>query len=359
MAVHVVVKSASDLPKLDVFSKIDPYCDLTFHEEKSTTKTISNDQSPEWNETFKWTLEVVPGSDEAVKVDIVDFETLGKSRPVAKGVIPLATALEQGSDSQEVSLTSPEGEALESKLFVDVKYRVPVSEALKKELDEAKNNGDLEEQLKKLRAQAAENERELTAQLQSVTSELDGLKSSLAQKMVALAQTKAQLEAGAKNEEALTEKVESLTSEVGALKSTVEQKEAELSQCKEENKSIKAKLSGAEAEIKQLEVADQELKVQNQSLNKEVAELTQKVKGLELDIENKNSQSQPSDDDDALKAQNESLKEEIANLKQEVEDLREQATQSTSGGSQEQKPATGEQEQQKDASSEGGWCNIL
>ena len=251
MAVHVVVKSASKLPKLDRFSKVDPYCDLTFHEEKSTTKTISNDQSPEWNETFKWTLEVVPGSDEAVEVEIMDHETLGKNRPIVKGVIPLATALEQGSDSQEVSLTSPEGDALESKLFVDVKYRVPVSESLKKDLNEAKKKiEELEELLKKLKAEAAEKEQELTAQIESLTSELE------------------------------------------ALKSTVDQKETELSQSKEENESLKAKLSEAETKIRQLggdsagpsvstDDPDKELKAQNQSLKEEVTALKRQVAELQ------------------------------------------------------------------------------
>ena len=163
MSLRVVVKSATDLPKLDRFSKVDAYCELTFNDERRTTKVINNDQSPEWNETFKWTLEVAPESTEVIEVDVLDHETLGKNRAMAKGTVPLASVLEQGSTSLDVALTSPEGEPLESKLHVDLTYRVPLSEALKGEVNIAKTRvEELEELLRNLKATAAEKEGELS-----------------------------------------------------------------------------------------------------------------------------------------------------------------------------------------------------
>ena len=104
---------------------------MTFHGEKRT----SNDQSPEWNEAFKWTLEVTPESTEVVKVDVVDHKTL---HVLAKGTVPLASVLEQGSTSLDVALTSPEGEPLQAKMRVDMHYRAPLCEALKGEVSAAK-----------------------------------------------------------------------------------------------------------------------------------------------------------------------------------------------------------------------------
>ena len=137
MSLRVFVKSATDLPKLDRFSNSDPYCELTFNDERRTTKVINNDQSPDWNEAFKWTLEVVPESTEVIKVDVLNRETLEKSRALAKGTVPLASVLEQGSTSLDVALTSPEGEPLEAKLHVDLNFRFSLSEALKEEVSTA------------------------------------------------------------------------------------------------------------------------------------------------------------------------------------------------------------------------------
>ena len=144
---------------------------------------ISNDQNPEWNEAFKWTLEVVPESTEVIEVDVLDHETLGKSNAMAKGTVPLACVLEQGTASLDVALTSPEGEPLESKLHVDLKYTVPLSEALKGEVSAAKARiEELEELLRNLKATAAENEGELKGRNEHLRAEISELNTTVARK---------------------------------------------------------------------------------------------------------------------------------------------------------------------------------
>ena len=183
MSLRVVVKSATDLPKLDRFSKSDPFCELTFNDERRTTKVISNDQNPEWNEAFKWTLEVVPESTEVIEVDVLDYESLEKFSALAKGAVPLASVLEQGTASLDVALTSPEGEPLESKLHVDLNYRVPLCEALRREVNAAKvRSEEQEELLRNLKATAAETEGELKRKNERLITENKGLNTTVARK---------------------------------------------------------------------------------------------------------------------------------------------------------------------------------
>ncbi len=223
MALRLVVKSATDLPKLDRFSKVDPYCELTFHEEKQSTTTISNNQNPEWNESFKWTLEVTPEATEVIEVLIADSETLGKNRPMCKGSIPLATVLEKGSASLDVSVVDPEGEPLETKLHVDLSYRAPVSETLKGELGTLKVRvEELEEELRNLKVTATQTETELT----ETKGQVEPLKTENTQAKTTIEELQAELSAVGAGED-LKAQNESLTKEIATLKQRIEELEEE------------------------------------------------------------------------------------------------------------------------------------
>lgn len=178
MSIRMMVKAANNLPKLDQFGKCDPFCELTFHDEKQSTRVIDNNQNPEWNESFKWTLEVVPDVTEGVRVDIYDHETLGKDRLMAKGAVPLAEVLEsKGVANLDIRLQSPDNQPLQSTLSVQLEYTVPVSQKLKQQAERNEKEKltlreqlnaaklrleELEEQLQHLSAMAGKNEKELS-----------------------------------------------------------------------------------------------------------------------------------------------------------------------------------------------------
>ena len=181
----MILKAANNLPKADRLSKSDPYCELTFHEEKQSTKVINNNQNPNWNESFKWTLEVVPEPTEGIQAMIFDDETVGKNKLIAKGVVPLAEVLEKGSAKLEVALQSPKDEPLKSTLSVEILYKVPASMLLQQNLNESESAMDalqvqlnaarthlleVESELKKVSEAAAENRMDLAAKKETVVA---------------------------------------------------------------------------------------------------------------------------------------------------------------------------------------------
>ena len=185
MAIRMILKAANNLPKADRLSKSDPYCELTFHEEKQSTKVINNNQNPNWNESFKWTLEVVPEPTEGIQAMIFDDETVGKNKLIAKGVVPLAEVLEKGSAKLEVALQSPKDEPLKSTLSVEILYKVPASMLLQQNLNESESAMDalqvqlnaarthlleVESELRKVSEAAAENRMDLAAKKETVVA---------------------------------------------------------------------------------------------------------------------------------------------------------------------------------------------
>ena len=181
----MILKAANNLPKADRLSKSDPYCELTFHEEKQSTKVINNNQNPNWNESFKWTLEVVPEPTEGIQAMIFDDETVGKNKLIAKGVVPLAEVLEKGSAKLEVALQSPKDEPLKSTLSVEILYKVPASMLLQQNLNESESAMDalqvqlnaartrlleVESELRKVSEAAAENRMDLAAKKETVVA---------------------------------------------------------------------------------------------------------------------------------------------------------------------------------------------
>ena len=52
----VTVRRAKDLVNADTFSSSDPFCQLEIGKDHQKTKTIDNNNSPEWNQVFKFML---------------------------------------------------------------------------------------------------------------------------------------------------------------------------------------------------------------------------------------------------------------------------------------------------------------
>lgn len=243
MSLHVALKSATNLPKLGI-RKVDPYCELTFHEEKQRSTKVSNSQNPAWNESFKWTLEVAPESTETIEVVILDYETLQKDRPIVNVSVPLGDVLKQGSTSLDVAAVSSEGKSLDTscQLHVDLTYRAPVSESLRLTIVEKDSDlSELKEHIETLKTVAAEKGRALS----EANVEIDRLKEAIEHLRKTAAEREAQLSKAAKqgatteteqpvpatgkssaqDETVLRSQNEALTREVASLKQRIEELE--------------------------------------------------------------------------------------------------------------------------------------
>ena len=365
MSICVFVKSATDLPKSDTFSKSDPYCELTFHNERRKTKVIDNDQNPEWNEALNWALNGPPELTEVIEVDILDHEDFGKSdSAMAKGTVPLENVIKEGNVFDlDVALTSPEGEPLGSKLRVDLHYETPLPEALKGEVSAAKARiEELEELLRNLKATAAEKEGEIS----DAKEEIERLKADISEQNKRLNAEINDLKAAAVEKEG---ELSEAREQVEKLKGTLIEKEGELSDTKamatgkegelfEQNERLKAEISDLKATAAEKEG---ELSEQNERLKAEISDLKASTTGTKEQIERLKKEAtdaeakigqlqEAASAEDELKAQNESLKEEVSALRQQIEELEEEQ-----GKRERSEPASGEGEGEP----QEGWCNLL
>ena len=89
MSLQIVVKSASNLPNLERFSKSDPMTVLVFQGVKHKTKVISNNLDPMWDETFEWPLQVALSATEVIQIEVFDHEKLGKNRLLGRGEVSM------------------------------------------------------------------------------------------------------------------------------------------------------------------------------------------------------------------------------------------------------------------------------
>ena len=215
MSLRLIVKSATDLPKMDRFTgKVDPYCQLIFREEKQSTTTISNNRNPEWNETLRWTLDDALDATEAIEVLILDHENVGKDRLVCKGSIPLASVKEKGTTSLDIAVVDPKEEPLNAKLHVDISYKAPIYEVLKEEVIALKARiKELEELLKNFKTTLTETQTEL----KETKEQIEPLKTENANAKAKIEQLQAEVLA-VSAVEGLKVQTESLTKEVTALK---------------------------------------------------------------------------------------------------------------------------------------------
>ena len=85
---HVKVIEATDIPKMDLFGKADPYCILKFNDkQKYRTKTIENTYKPVWNEEFHFEINNIMTDYLAI---LMKDEDRGKSDdPISKLVLHL------------------------------------------------------------------------------------------------------------------------------------------------------------------------------------------------------------------------------------------------------------------------------
>ena len=88
MMLHVKVIEARDLPKMDLFGKIDPYVLIQVSGSKTIerTKTIDKNYNPKWNQQFHFS---VPSLAETLHFLLKDKDVGSSDDPVSKLEIPL------------------------------------------------------------------------------------------------------------------------------------------------------------------------------------------------------------------------------------------------------------------------------
>ena len=96
---YVCVIEASDLPKMDVIGKADPYCEVKMrypNESKrknrsskvAKTKRLNNTDHPKWNEHFVYDIKSIPK--DHIKIVIKDHDKLSQDDSIAFVKIPIA-----------------------------------------------------------------------------------------------------------------------------------------------------------------------------------------------------------------------------------------------------------------------------
>lgn len=91
MKLHVRVVEATDVPKMDLFGKADPYCCLTCGTTNviQKTKVCSNTYNPVWNQEFHF--DVTSQATDMLYVSMKDRDRGMSDDPISKKSIPLNT----------------------------------------------------------------------------------------------------------------------------------------------------------------------------------------------------------------------------------------------------------------------------
>jgi len=91
--VHVNLKQAKNLMKTDMMGKSDPYAVISCGDDRSKTKTVKNNQNPEFNHDAYF-----PVNDDSknIKVDLFDADKLGKDKPLGSVVLDVANLANEG-----------------------------------------------------------------------------------------------------------------------------------------------------------------------------------------------------------------------------------------------------------------------
>ena len=91
MRLHVRIVEAEDLPKMDVFGSVDPYCQLqvTTVKKVERTKTIRNNKHPIWNEEFHFPIHDL--STDTLYLLLKDYDKVSNDDPISKIQIPIYT----------------------------------------------------------------------------------------------------------------------------------------------------------------------------------------------------------------------------------------------------------------------------
>merc|ERR1711874_511957 len=91
---HLDLIQAKDLIKSDMIGKSDPYAVVSF-DEKIKTKTVKNNQNPEWN--FDLDIPVDAEGPRKIKIDVFDKDKIGKDKPLGSACLDVAD-IQKGND---------------------------------------------------------------------------------------------------------------------------------------------------------------------------------------------------------------------------------------------------------------------
>jgi len=92
---HLEINQAKDLIKGDMIGKSDPYAVVTYGDDKVKTKTVKNNQNPEWG--FVTDIPINPDGPSSLKIEVFDDDKLGKDKPLGSAVLDIPTVLNDGS----------------------------------------------------------------------------------------------------------------------------------------------------------------------------------------------------------------------------------------------------------------------
>ena len=85
--IHLSLVQARDLVKTDLIGKSDPYAVVTYGNDKIMTKTVKNDQNPEWN--FEADIPYDPNYSDTLKIEVFDKDRLGKDKLIGTSTLDL------------------------------------------------------------------------------------------------------------------------------------------------------------------------------------------------------------------------------------------------------------------------------
>merc|ERR1740128_264238 len=93
--IHLEITQAKDLVKKDIIGKSDPYALVTYGDDKIKTKTVKNNQNPQWN--FEADIPVHPDGPDNIRIDIFDEDKYGKDKPLGSADVAVFDIVNQGS----------------------------------------------------------------------------------------------------------------------------------------------------------------------------------------------------------------------------------------------------------------------
>lgn len=88
---HLEILQAKDLVKADIIGKSDPYAVVTYGDDKIKTKTVKNNQNPEWN--FMADIPIDPNGPSTLQIEVFDKDKLGKDKPLGAAEIDIPSLM--------------------------------------------------------------------------------------------------------------------------------------------------------------------------------------------------------------------------------------------------------------------------
>ena len=134
----IEVMRGVDLKKVQRLGSQDPYVKVSIGE--ATKKTgVASGTNPTWKSAeLKLDLSVVSGTDEEVKIEVFDAETVMKDRIIGRWVQPLAKLLETRGEEQSLELSDPKGKRAGTLIV-----RVSAEDPVKSQTETAETSQDI------------------------------------------------------------------------------------------------------------------------------------------------------------------------------------------------------------------------